>query len=106
MVSDGHCYDKYQLANEAKKILNKKTIKLHVPIPAVRFIASAMETTSRLLGKGTPILNQDRVLELTGSNYTCNIEEARRDLGFEPKYDLEKGLKETIAWYRQQKWIN
>lgn len=106
MVSDGHSYDKYQLAQAAKRILNKKTIRLHVPIPAVKFIASAMETTSKLLGKGTPILNKDRVLELTGSNYTCNIEEARKDLGFEPKYDLEKGLEETIAWYKQQKWIN
>jgi nucleoside-diphosphate-sugar epimerase len=106
LVSDGHSYDQYQLALTAKRVLNKKTIKLHVPIPAVRFIASAMETTSKLLGKGTPILNKDRVKELTGSNYTCDIQAARQDLGFEPKYNLEQGLIETINWYKQNKWIN
>jgi len=31
-------------------------------------------------------------------NYS-DISKARRLLGFEPRYDLERGLKETIAWY-------
>lgn len=31
-------------------------------------------------------------------NYS-DITKARRLLGFEPRYDLEKGLKETISWY-------
>ncbi len=106
MVSDGKSYDQYQLALTAKRILQKKTVKLHVPIPAVQLIASAMETTYKLLGKGTPILNGDRVKELTGSNYTCDIQAAQKDLGFLPKYDLEKGLNETINWYKQHKWIN
>lgn len=106
MISDGESYDKYRFADTAKKILNKKTFKLHVPIPAVRFLASAMETSCRLMGKGTPILNIDRVKELTGASYACDIQAARKELGFEPKYDLEKGLKETITWYKQNKWIN
>lgn len=29
------------------------------------------------------------------------ISKARRILNFEPKYDLERGLKETIAWFRK-----
>lgn len=31
-----------------------------------------------------------------------NIDKARKILNYNPKYDLEKGLTETIAWYRSQ----
>ncbi len=31
-----------------------------------------------------------------------NITKARKLLGFEPKVDLEEGLEQTIAWYRQK----
>ncbi len=31
-----------------------------------------------------------------------DVEKARRLLGFEPKVDLEEGLKTTIDWYREQ----
>ena len=30
-----------------------------------------------------------------------DVEKARRLLGFEPKVDLEEGLKQTVDWYRE-----
>jgi len=30
-----------------------------------------------------------------------DVEKARRLLGFEPRTDLEEGLVQTIAWYRE-----
>ena len=30
------------------------------------------------------------------------IDKARKLLGFEPKVDLEDGLSQTLAWFRQQ----
>jgi len=26
-------------------------------------------------------------------------------VGFEPQYDLSRGLAQTIQWYQQQKWF-
>lgn len=31
-----------------------------------------------------------------------NIDNARKDLGYEPKVELDEGLRRTIEWYRQQ----
>lgn len=33
---------------------------------------------------------------------TLNIKKARTDLGWEPRYDLEAGLSETVNWYLQR----
>jgi dTDP-glucose 4,6-dehydratase len=38
--------------------------------------------------------------------YAMGIDKARRELGFEPKYTFENGLKETVEWYlSQQEWL-
>jgi UDP-glucuronate decarboxylase len=31
-----------------------------------------------------------------------NIDKARRELGWEPRVDLDEGLAKTIAWYRER----
>jgi len=38
-------------------------------------------------------------------NYAVNWDKINKELGWEPKYDLESGLKQTIDWYTQnQTW--
>ena len=38
-------------------------------------------------------------------NWQCDISAACRDLGYAPAYPLERGVAETVAWYKQEKWI-
>jgi len=52
-----------------------------------------------------PILNIEKLDELTAVNWSCSIEVAKQDLGFYPQYTLEKGLHETLQWYRTNKWL-
>ena len=35
----------------------------------------------------------------------CDITPAKRDLGFKPEYNLERGVKEAIAWYKANGWL-
>jgi nucleoside-diphosphate-sugar epimerase len=104
-VSDGHAYDQYQLAYFCKKILQKRTLKLHIPLPVANVLASTLETAHSWLKGGTPLLNQDRLKELSGTNWTCDIQLAKKELGFLPQYNLEQGLQETIKWYKQNNWM-
>lgn len=30
----------------------------------------------------------------------ADISKAKRDLGYEPEYNLERGLKETVKWFK------
>lgn len=101
-LSDGAVYDRYQLAEVAKKILNRRTLKMHIPLPVVRLIAGTMERTAR---RKVPTLNRDKLAELTAPGWQLSIEKAAKELGFCPKYNLELGLQHTIAWYQEHKWF-
>jgi nucleoside-diphosphate-sugar epimerase len=36
-----------------------------------------------------------------GLNLDFSIEKARRELGYQPRYRFDEGLRETVAWYKQ-----
>ena len=103
-ISDGGSYDQYELANLSKQILNKKTFRFHLPYNIVKGLAFTMEKMSGWRGK-TPVLNREKLHELTAINWQCSIEEAKTHLGFRPQYSLKQGLWETLQWYRLNKWL-
>lgn len=103
-ISDGHGYDRYALAVYSKILLSKRTLKFHIPLVAVRFLASLLDALYAK-SKATPALNKEKLAELTAVNWVCDIEKARMELGYRPKYNLKEGLTETMKWYRDNKWL-
>jgi len=102
-LSDGESYTKYDLGNEARKILTRKTFKFHISVNFMKLVATLAEKVSNLKGEA-PILNREKLNELTAVNWICSIEQAKKDIGFEPRYNLNKGVEETINWYKQNNW--
>lgn len=103
-IADGKIYDRYTLSALVRKGLNKRTLKFHLPIAIVGALATIMDVVYKS-SKNTPALNKEKMAELTAVNWACNIEAAKRDLAYEPLFDLEKGLAETLAWYRANHWL-
>ncbi|MCC8426235.1 NAD(P)-dependent oxidoreductase [Mucilaginibacter sp. UR6-11] len=103
-LSDGNFYDKYQLGHLSKNILKVKTFKFHLLVNFVKLIALVSEKVSSLRNTA-PILNLEKLDELTAVNWSCSIEPVKQDLGFYPQYSLEDGLYETLEWYRTNNWI-
>ncbi|WP_342645528.1 NAD-dependent epimerase/dehydratase family protein [Mucilaginibacter sp. CSA2-8R] len=104
LISDGKRYDRYELANITKRLLNVSTLKIHLPVGLVRVIAGLAESVSRITKKPSA-LNVEKLNELTAVNWICSIDKAQRELGFEPQYDLSRGLEETLKWYKEHKWL-
>ena len=103
-LSDDSSYDRYELGNMAKNILGVKTIKFHLPVNFVKLIAIASEKVGSLRNKA-PILNIEKLTELTAVNWSCSIEPAKQGLGFYPQYNLQDGLYETLKWYKENEWL-
>jgi nucleoside-diphosphate-sugar epimerase len=103
-LSDGNSYDRYAFAEVTKKLLHKKTLRFHLPLPAVRALAGVLEGAYALTHQ-MPALNREKLRELSAANWSCSIREPQRDLGFSPRYNLETGLAETLAWYKDNKWL-
>lgn len=103
-VSDGKMYLDSDFAAITKQVLHKRTLKLKFPLFIVRWISAFLDSFGRMIGKQFT-LNNDKFAILAARNWECDIEDLKKDLDFNPKYDLQKGVEETIAWYKQEKWL-
>jgi nucleoside-diphosphate-sugar epimerase len=103
-VSDGLTYNRYALADGLKKALQKKTLKMHIPLGIIKGLAGFMDRLYANSAK-TPTLNKEKIKELTAPNWACNIENLKKDLQFEPRYNLEQGIDETVKWYKANNWL-
>jgi nucleoside-diphosphate-sugar epimerase len=103
-ISDGNNYSRYEFAKYIKSELQKKTTKIYLPLSITKSFAAAFEVTNKLLNR-VSIINKDKINELAAANWVCDITKAQEELKFNPEYSLEKGLKESINWYKKAKWL-
>lgn len=101
-IGDGKEYSRYDFADIIKKNLNKKAVRFHIPTFMVKAALALIENINK--SKPAPV-SREKLGELLAENWSCDIEKAKNQLGFSPVYDLDSGLKETIAWYKEHKWL-
>lgn len=71
-----------------------------VPYGVAKALSGIMEAAYRMLGKKqAPLLNRFR-LKFMATPLTFNIDKARRELGYEPRYSFKEGMAETLSWWR------
>lgn len=79
-------------------------IRLKAPVWVLRLVTLCGEYIGRMTGKMI-VLNNDKFNILKQRNWRCDIEPACDELGFHPHYKLREGVKETIEWYKENKWL-
>lgn len=100
-VSDGQTHGYDEMGKLAAQLLGRSTVRVKVPEWALQAAAAVSEWLNR---EGS-ILNRDKARELAQECWVCSPEKARQEFGFAPEYDLERGMKETVQWYRKQGWL-
>jgi len=104
-LSDGCVYRSSTFSDLIRKELgNPWWIRITAPIWLLRIITFCGEYIGRMTGKITA-LNNDKYHIMKQRNWRCDIQPARRELGFEPHYQLEEGVRLTIQWYRENGWL-
>jgi len=103
-VSDGEAYNRYALSEIARAVLKKRALRVHIPVSVVNLLARLMERMYARR-KDMPVLNKEKMHELTAINWACDIRRLRQDLNFQPEYKLQQGLEETLRWYKDQRWL-
>lgn len=103
-VSDGRTYNSSDFSNLLQKEMGVHGV-LHIkaPLCLLRLICAASDLMSKITGRMTA-LNNDKYNILKQRNWRCDITPLRR-LGYEPRYGLERGVAEAIAWYKKERWI-
>jgi nucleoside-diphosphate-sugar epimerase len=103
-LSDGAAYSFNEVIKEISLALDVKVLKVRLPryiLPVVGFLGDGI---SKIMGINS-MINSDKVKELRYADWICDIEEISRDLNFEPKTDIKKGMRWTADWYRIHRWL-
>ena len=104
-LSDGEVYQSSTFSNLIRKELgNPWWIRITAPIWVLRIVTFFGEHIGRLTGKVTA-LNNDKYNIMRQRNWRCDIEPARKELGYEPQVKLEEGVRRSIKWYKDNGWL-
>ena len=104
-VSDGQVYASRTFSDLIQQELgNPWVIRLKCPLLILKVISLLAEFVAKLLGK-TSTLNGDKYKIMKQRNWQCDIRPLQNELGYQPQYPLERGVKEIIAWYKNEGWL-
>ncbi|WP_321425522.1 NAD(P)-dependent oxidoreductase [uncultured Bacteroides sp.] len=104
-VSDGKVYKSRDFSDLIKKELgNPFVIHLKCPLIILKVISLCAEFVASYSGKSST-LNADKYKIMKQRNWQCDITPLIDDLGYNPQYHLEKGVKQAIDWYKKEGWL-
>lgn len=105
IIADETPYTQAQFRSIVKRELEKKVvIPVVVPLWMLKIVCGIAEKIAVAKMKAST-LNLDKYKIMKQRNWTCDTSAARNDFGFKPQYDLQRGLHETIAWYKSAGWL-
>ena len=104
-LSDGEVYQSSTFSDLIRQELgNPWWIRITAPLWLLRIITFCGEWAGHLTGKVTA-LNNDKYNIMRQRNWRCDIEPARQELGYEPQVKLPEGVRRSIQWYKDNKWL-
>jgi nucleoside-diphosphate-sugar epimerase len=103
-ISDDGEYNWNEIGVVTSKLLNKKSFKIRIPHFVVYTVGSFAQMFS-IFSKNAATLNIEKCFDITRKKWVCSNEKAKSELGFRPEYNLERGFKKTIEWYKENKWL-
>ena len=104
-ISENQGYTQKEFRSMVCSALNKKfVIPIVCPLWIVKGVCWILSQYSKMTLKPTT-LNNDKFKILKQRNWLCDTTPAQQDFNFNPKYPLEKGVKEAIDWYKKAGWL-
>jgi nucleoside-diphosphate-sugar epimerase len=100
-VSDGGFYTWNDLVGAFGRAWGRTPRIVHGPPVLFRIAGSAGGLVQMLTRKGLS-LQGDQIRHMQARYFICDNTAITRDLGWDPKVDLEAGFAQTIAWCREQ----
>ena len=89
-----------EIAEAIARALGRRLPRGRIPRGLALAVATALEALPDV-GRYRLPLTRSRVAFMTESRAYCGCR-ARSELGFEPRVDLETGLRRTVEWYRAE----
>mgnify|MGYP001776013022 FL=1 len=105
IISEPRAYTQKEFRTLVARTLGKKVV---LPVRCPLWLLYVVSVIAGFIGKLTlkpSTLNSDKYKIMKQRNWACDISDAVNDFNFSPRYSLEDGVAEAIAWYKQAGWL-
>ncbi len=92
------------MATAAGEALGRRPWRVAVPRSVMACIARWNELR-QALGADAQILTRGKVNEIFHPDWSAPDRRLAAAIGFQPRYDLTSGFRDTILWYRAKHWL-
>lgn len=103
-VTDGKVHSWEEVARTAMSLLQVRARTITIPEGILMPAALLCEALSRF-GSKPALFDRQRMLDIRQSSWTASSEKFFKAHPFRPAYGLERGLAETLAWYKERRWL-
>lgn len=104
-IAEGRSYSQSEFRKMVARELGRRlVIPVRVPIFTLKLVSAVAEKIGVLNGKPST-LNSDKYNIMKQRNWGVDIAKAKRGFGFDPQVSLEEGVRRTVQWYKDEKWL-
>ncbi|MBQ9285080.1 MAG: NAD(P)-dependent oxidoreductase [Bacteroidaceae bacterium] len=104
-LSDGQSYNSRAFSDLLQQEMGTHcVVHIKAPLWFLRAVCAVNGYVCQRLGKLTT-LNMDKYHILAQRNWNCDITPARQLLGYEPRWSLAEGVRESVRWYKHEGWL-
>ncbi|MBD3299343.1 MAG: NAD-dependent epimerase/dehydratase family protein [candidate division Zixibacteria bacterium] len=103
-IAEDRAYSLEEMEEMIQKALGTWAVNVRFPKPVLMGIATVAEWAGSI-GGFTPRLNRHKAQDFLQNDWTCSVEKAKRQLGYQPRIPFDRGVKQTVEWYRAMDWL-
>lgn len=103
-VGDGQSYSWDEIHKALGSALGRSVTGFRLPAPLLYPIAAASELAQALTGE-LRVLSLAKIPELYHPDWAVHGPSLQQDLGFQAKFRLSEGFRDTVEWYRAHSFI-
>jgi dihydroflavonol-4-reductase len=97
-------YSWNEIGTVTKQVMGKKALRIRLPVPLVYAVAATVGFFASF-GAKPSVLNYEKGRDMVQGNWTVDVSKARRELGFKQEMELAEGIRQTVKWYLDKKWM-
>jgi dihydroflavonol-4-reductase len=92
------------LLDSMARALGCRPLRVRVPLAAAALATGASVCWAALRGRPA-LLNWDKLAEMRPRDNLVSDGRARAELGYRPTVSTDRGIEQTMLWYREQGWL-
>ncbi len=100
-VTDNRQYSWRDMLNSIARGLGVSSFVIKIPFPFLYVIGAVSELVA-VITRSSPLVKRKDILSARNNYWLFDSQKIEKELGFIPTIDFERGIIDTISWYREQ----